>query len=145
MKKYFLFIGLLLMTMQLTAQSFTYTLDPGFFNIINESTGDTMLWFTENDNLRAQRSFRLQKRIDLVVSLKETTPNISEDRTGLEQSYYEILGIKVPHIELYVRPGRDLARLVEVAAMVQALKTMGYDPAKEFNDKLIAHMDSAHK
>jgi HPr kinase/phosphorylase len=91
------------------------------------------------------RSFRLQKRIDLVVSLKETTPNISEDRTGLEQSYYEILGIKVPHIELYVRPGRDLARLVEVAAMVQALKTMGYDPAKEFNDKLIAHMDSAHK
>ncbi len=91
------------------------------------------------------RSFRLQKRIDLVVSLKEATPDIVEDRTGLEQSHFEILGIKVPHIELYIRPGRDIARLVEVAAMVQALKTMGYDPAKEFNDRLIAHMDSADK
>ena len=63
-----------------------------------------------------------------------------EERTGLEENYYEILGIKVPHIELYVRPGRDIARLIEVAAMVQALKRMGHDPAKDFNDRLIAHM-----
>ncbi|MBL4576099.1 MAG: HPr(Ser) kinase/phosphatase [Opitutaceae bacterium] len=91
------------------------------------------------------RSFRLQKRIDLVISLKEASPNIIEDRTGLEQSFYEILGIKVPHIKLYVKPGRDIARLVEVVAMVQALKTMGYDSAKEFNDKLIAHMNPEKK
>jgi HPr kinase/phosphorylase len=63
-----------------------------------------------------------------------------EERTGLEENYYEILGIKVPHIELFVRPGRDIARLVEVAAMVQALKQMGHDPAKDFNDRLIAQM-----
>jgi HPr kinase/phosphorylase len=48
--------------------------------------------------------------------------------------------VKLPHIEFYVRPGRDIARLVEVAALVQALKTMGHDPAKTFNDRLIAHM-----
>jgi HPr kinase/phosphorylase len=41
---------------------------------------------------------------------------------------------------LYVRPGRDMARLVEVAAMTQALKKMGHDPAKDFNDRLIAFM-----
>ncbi len=86
------------------------------------------------------KNVRLEKRIDMVVSLREWTPEAVEERTGLEESYYEILGIKVPHIEIYVRPGRDIARLVEVAAMVQALKHMGHDPAKDFNDRLIAHM-----
>ena len=86
------------------------------------------------------KSVRLEKRIDMVVSLREWTPDAVEERTGLEENYYEILGIKLPHIELFVRPGRDIARLVEVAAMVQALKRMGHDPAKDFNDRLIAHM-----
>ena len=86
------------------------------------------------------KSVRLEKRIDLVVSLRVWTPDAVEERTGLEEYYYEILGIKVPHVELYVRPGRDIARLVEVAAMVQALKHMGHDPAQDFNNRLIAHM-----
>lgn len=86
------------------------------------------------------RSVRLSKRIDLVVSLVEANSETEEDRTGLEQQHYPILGIQVPHVELFVRPGRDMARLVEVAAMVQALKLLGHDPAKEFNDRLIAFM-----
>lgn len=86
------------------------------------------------------RSVRLEKRIDLVVSLQEWTPEVVEERTGLEENYYEILGKNVPHIELYVRPGRDVARLVEVASLTQALKKIGHDPAKDFNDQLIAHM-----
>ncbi len=48
--------------------------------------------------------------------------------------------MRIPHIEIYVRPGRDIARLVEVAALTQALKKMGHDPARDFNDRLIAHM-----
>jgi HPr kinase/phosphorylase len=86
------------------------------------------------------KSVRMEKRIDMVVSLRVWTPDAVEERTGLEEYYYEILGIKVPHVELYVRPGRDIARLVEVAAMVQALKRMGHDPAQDFNNRLIAHM-----
>ncbi|MFH1497915.1 MAG: HPr(Ser) kinase/phosphatase [Verrucomicrobiota bacterium] len=86
------------------------------------------------------KSVRLEKRLDLVVTLREWTPEAIEERTGLEENFYDILGIKIPHIDIYVRPGRDIARLVEVAALVQALKTMGHDPAKEFNDRLIAHM-----
>jgi HPr kinase/phosphorylase len=86
------------------------------------------------------KSIRLEKRIDLVISLHEWTPEAVEERTGLEENSYEILGKKVPHIELYVRPGRDMARLVEVAALTQALKRMGHDPAKDFNDRLIAFM-----
>jgi HPr kinase/phosphorylase len=86
------------------------------------------------------KSIRLEKRVDLVVSLREWSPDVIEERTGLEENYYNILGVKVPHIEFYVRPGRDIARLVEVAALVQALKAMGHDPARTFNERLIAHM-----
>ncbi len=86
------------------------------------------------------KSIRLEKRIDMVVSLREWTPEVIEERTGLEENYYEILTMKVPHIELYVRPGRDIARLVEVAALTQALKRMGHDPAKDFNERLITFM-----
>ncbi len=86
------------------------------------------------------KSIRVEKRIDMVVSLIEWSPDVVEERTGLEENYYEVLGQKVPHMVLYVRPGRDMARLVEVAAPTQALKKMGHDPAKDFNDRLIAFM-----
>jgi HPr kinase/phosphorylase len=89
------------------------------------------------------KSIRLEKRIDLVVSLREWTADAVEERTGLEENSYEILGMKIPHIELFVRPGRDIARLVEVAALTQALKRMGHDPAKDFNDRLIASMSQS--
>jgi HPr kinase/phosphorylase len=83
---------------------------------------------------------RLEKRIDMVISLREWTPEVIEERTGLEEYFYEMLGMRLPHIELYVRPGRDIARLVEVAALTQALKKMGHDPARDFNDRLIRFM-----
>lgn len=86
------------------------------------------------------RSVRMEKAINLVVTFSEWKPGMDEERTGLEQDTYDILGVAVPHVILPVRPGRDLARLVEVAAMVQALKAMGHDSAKEFNDRLIAYM-----
>ena len=86
------------------------------------------------------KSVRVEQRIDLVVSLREWTPDAIEERTGLEENHYEILGMNIPHVELFVRPGRDIARLVEVAALVQALKKIGHDPAKTFNDRLIKYM-----
>ena len=86
------------------------------------------------------RNVRLEKRIDLVVTFIEWSSEHEEDRTGLEESFFTILGIDIPHIEIYIRPGRDLARLVEVAAMVRAARIMGHDSAQEFNERLIAHM-----
>lgn len=86
------------------------------------------------------RSIRPSKEINLVITFQEWKAGMDEERTGLEQDSFEILGIPVPHILLPIRPGRDLARLVEVAAMIQALKRMGHDSAREFNDRLIAHM-----
>lgn len=86
------------------------------------------------------RSVRLSKELNLVITFEEWKRGMDEERTGLEYDSYDLLGIGVPHITLPVRPGRDMARLVEVAAMVQNLKAMGHDSAKEFNDRLIAFM-----
>ncbi|MGB0344177.1 MAG: HPr(Ser) kinase/phosphatase [Coraliomargarita sp.] len=86
------------------------------------------------------RSVRLSKRIDLVINFIAWTRGMNEERTGLEEKHLDILGMDVPLMEIPVRPGRDMARLVEAAAMVYALKAMGHDSAVEFNDKLIAHM-----
>ena len=85
-------------------------------------------------------ALRIEKRLDLVVTLKDWQEIESIDRTGLEQEYYEILGFYIPHVTIPVRPGRDLARLVEVAAMDQKLKSHGYNSAVEFNDRLMAAM-----
>ncbi|HAV14189.1 MAG TPA: HPr(Ser) kinase/phosphatase [Opitutae bacterium] len=86
------------------------------------------------------RSVRIEKRIDLIINFKNWISGMNEERTGLEENHIEILGINVPTVEIPVRPGRDMARLVEVASMVQALKIMGHDSAAEFNDRLIKHM-----
>jgi HPr kinase/phosphorylase len=88
------------------------------------------------------RSIRPEVRLEMVITLQDWRPEVEEERTGLEESFYDILGIRIPHIEIHVRPGRDIARLVEVAALVQALKKMGKDPAKEFNERLIAFMSA---
>ncbi len=86
------------------------------------------------------RSVRRDKSIDLVITFKLWQPGMEEERTGLDGEMFRILDREIPHVTLPVRPGRDMARLVEVAAMVHSLKAMGYDPAKEFNDRLMAHL-----
>src|SRR4029453_16059098 len=84
------------------------------------------------------KSVRLEKRLDLVVSLRpwEEVPDV--DRVGMEEEHVTILGVSIPHITLPVRPGRDLARLIEVAAFQTKLKHTGYNAAKELNERLIA-------
>ena len=91
------------------------------------------------------RSVRREKRIDLVLTFKLWQPGMDEERTGLDVDSFEILGRKVPHMTLPVRPGRDMARLAEVAAMVQALRGMGHDSAREFSERLIQHMQDGKK
>jgi HPr kinase/phosphorylase len=91
------------------------------------------------------RRVRVEKSIDIVVTFIEWKPGVVEERTGLEINYFDILGVDIPHFVIPVRPGRDMARLVEVAAMVQALRQMGHDGAKAFNDRLIAHMAKGGK
>ena len=88
------------------------------------------------------KSIRQEKRVDLVVTLKAWNEVSDVDRLGMEQEFVQILGVDIPHITIPVRPGRDLARLVEVAAFHTKLKASGYNPAKELNDRLISRMTS---
>ncbi len=89
------------------------------------------------------KSVRREKAVDLVVTLKAWDEVPDVDRVGMEQEFVKILDIDIPHITIPVRPGRDLARLVEVAAYQTKLKLSGQNAAKELNDRLIAHMSMA--
>ncbi len=91
------------------------------------------------------RSIRHEKKVDLVITLKSWSDVTDIDRLGMEQEYVKILGIDIPHITIPVRPGRDLARLIEVAAFQTKLKSTGYNPAKELNDRLISRMAATAK
>ena len=63
----------------------------------------------------------------------------------MDRELYEILKIQIPHVTIPVRPGRDIARLIEVAAMDQKLKGLGLNSALEFNDKLLGLMQKQNK
>ncbi len=86
------------------------------------------------------KSIRQEKRVDLVVSLRpwEEVPDV--DRLGMEEEFVKILATDIPHITIPVRPGRDLAQLIEVAAFQTKLKQSGYNAAKELNERLISQM-----
>jgi HPr kinase/phosphorylase len=86
-------------------------------------------------------SIRVEKRLDLVVTLKDWQEVEEVDRIGLDREFYEILGLKVSHVTIPVRPGRDMARLIEVAAMDEKLKGLGQNAAVSFNAKLLEVME----
>jgi HPr kinase/phosphorylase len=86
------------------------------------------------------KSISSNKRVDLVVSLKTWQDVPDVDRLGMEQQFTSILGVNIPHMIIPVRPGRDIARLIEVAALHTKLTLTGYNPARELNERLLAQM-----
>jgi HPr kinase/phosphorylase len=83
-------------------------------------------------------SIRRQTELDLVIDL--TTPTGNEDRTGVRPETISLMGVEIPYITLPVRSGRDMANIVEVAALNQKLKELGHDAAKELDDKIIERL-----
>jgi len=88
------------------------------------------------------KSIRKEKNLDLVITLKAWNEVEDVDRIGIEQEFVKILGVNIPHITIPVRPGRDLARVIEVAAFQTKLKMSGQNAAQELDDRLIARMAS---
>jgi HPr kinase/phosphorylase len=89
------------------------------------------------------KSIRRDKTLNLIVTLKAWNDVPDVDRLGIEQDFIKVLGVDIPHITIPVRPGRDLARLIEVAAYQTKLKNSGYNAAHELNERLIAQMNPA--
>ncbi len=79
-------------------------------------------------------------KIDLVINLEQWVQGKMYDRFGLDEEKIDILGIELPCITVPVRPGRNLAIIIEIAAMNDRQKKMGYNTAEEFNKKLLAMM-----
>ncbi|MCA1928202.1 MAG: HPr(Ser) kinase/phosphatase, partial [Calditerrivibrio sp.] len=86
-------------------------------------------------------AIRLRKRIEIVISFVDWNNEESYDRTGLDKTTYDIMGIELPLLVLPVSPGRNMAVIIEAAARNHLLKLMGYDAAKEFQDKLMKKME----
>ena len=81
-------------------------------------------------------STRSSKRVELVVQLERWDPAREYERLGLDDEFYEILGLRVPLIRMPVAPGRNIAILVEVAARNQLLRARGHHAARELAERL---------
>ena len=81
-------------------------------------------------------STRSSKRVELVVQLERWVPTREYERLGLDDEFYEILGLRVPLIRMPVAPGRNIAILIEVAARNQLLRSRGHHAARALAARL---------
>ena len=86
-------------------------------------------------------SVKLENEINLVMNIVPWNTLEAYDRLGLEEHYTEILGVKVPMNTIPITPGRNLAVILEVAAMNNRQKKMGYNAALEFTEQINRHFD----
>lgn len=84
-----------------------------------------------------------EQQIDLVVRLEPWDNNAVYDRFGLDDKYTEILGVKIPEVTIPVKPGRNLASIVEVAAMNNQNRKMGHNAAKEMTARMDEYFEKA--
>lgn len=83
---------------------------------------------------------KMTERIDLVINMENWIQGKMYDRLGLDEEKTNILGIDIPSITIPVKPGRNLAIILEIAAMNYRQKKMGYNTAEEFNKRLMEQM-----
>jgi len=88
-------------------------------------------------------SVKLSEKIDLIINIENWVQGKMYERFGLDDEYTDILGIKIPSITVPITPGRNLAVIIEIAAMNNRQKKMGYNTAEEFNKKLMAMNDES--
>lgn len=87
-------------------------------------------------------AIKLTEKIDMIVELELWNPEKLYDRMGVDTEYTSILGVNVPSLTIPVKPGRNLAVILEVAAMNNRQKKMGYNAAHELLEKLGLDMET---
>ncbi|MGN1346105.1 MAG: HPr(Ser) kinase/phosphatase, partial [Eubacteriales bacterium] len=85
-------------------------------------------------------SVKETEKVDMIINLEPWVQGKMYDRLGLDSEYSDIMGIKIPTTTIPVKPGRNLAVVIEIAAMNNRQKRMGYNTAEEFNAKLMQSM-----
>ena len=86
-------------------------------------------------------SIKNETAINLVINIVPWSPEQIYDRLGLEDQYMDLLGVKIPAITIPIKPGRNLAIILEIAAMNNRQKKMGYNAAAEFTEQINRHFD----
>ncbi len=87
-------------------------------------------------------AIRDTKQIQLIVRLEAWDNSKEYDRIGAEEQYEELLGVRVPYLQVPVKPGRNIPIIIETAAMNERLKKMGYFSAKEFNQSVLKWLET---
>lgn len=95
------------------------------------------------NNLYGVGAIKRYTFIDMVVLLEQWNNEKEYDRIGIDEYYTEILGIKLPQVTIPVKPGRNIAMIVEVAAMIRRQRLMGYNAAEELNNRLIESLKNS--
>ena len=88
-------------------------------------------------------AIKKEQEIDMVVNLEQWRDDAMYDRLGADDLYTTILDVKLPSLTIPVKPGRNLAIIIEVAAMNNRQKKMGYNAALEFTRQINAHFEQA--
>ena len=86
-------------------------------------------------------SVRTENEINLVVNIVPWNTQQAYDRLGLEDQYMDILGVKIPMNTIPVTAGRNLAVILEVAAMNNRQRKLGYNAAQEFSEQIDRHFE----
>ena len=86
-------------------------------------------------------AIKTETAINQVINIVPWSSEQMYDRLGLEEQHMDLLGVKVPAITIPVKPGRNLAIILEIAAMNSRQKKMGYNAAAEFTEQLNRHFD----
>lgn len=85
-------------------------------------------------------SVKASEKVDMIIKFEHWDKNKIYDRIGLEQETTNILGIEIPTTTIPVRPGRNLSIILEIAAMNNRQRKMGYNTAEEFNQRMMEQM-----
>lgn len=85
-------------------------------------------------------SVRMSKRLDLAVNLVHLAESNELERVGMENQTTEVMGLPIAKVDIPVAPGRDVAGLIELAALNYKLRTFGYNSAVEFDQRLLKKM-----
>lgn len=85
------------------------------------------------------------EKIDLIINIEIWKDNAVYDRLGLEEQTTNLLDVNIPSLTVPVKPGRNLAVIIEVAAMNNRHKKMGYNAAREFTERINKHFEAAEQ
>ena len=129
---------------QIHCVSGNFLMGKGFSTITSHHMEIRGLGIINITHLFGMGAIRDEKRVEMVVEIEDWDQKKVYDRMGSVNKTVEVLGVKLPYINIPIKPGRDVPLLIEIAAMNERLKTMGYHSAKEFDKNITKWLERKH-